>query len=233
MYRLLIILLVSGVSTNEIYSNKTVNGDFYSKECCHPIKNLKIPTKVKECTQELFVYFMCNDIEKAGFLTKHKEILNSNAGVLCSDEKIDLIDWDDLFIQKINDVVIVEAKRLTFWYHARDFIRKSFDDVNDYCYAGFIVLNNLLVIIFFVYLQHKRSKSTTENTIAAVHSLKGGFALPLKATIQSCNIQLETTCSCSKGEEPCNGRYPCSCRTAGKDCTKECHGGRKVNCCNN
>ena len=168
---LLFTMFFSGIVTNELYSNKTVNGDFYSKECCHTIKKLKVPTKVRECTQELFVYFICNDIEKTGFLTKHKEILSSNTAVLCSDENTDLIDWDDLFIQKINDVIIVEAKNLSIWYHTKDFIGKSFDDANDFCYVGFIVMNNLFVIICFVFYEKRRRRSVKTDD-----SIKGGYS---------------------------------------------------------
>ena len=230
MYRFILLsLFITNIFANEIYSNKTVNGEFFSKECCHPIKQLKVPTKVKDCTKELFVYFVCNNIERAGFLTNHKEIVDSNTAIMCTDEKVDLIDWSDLLIQKINDVIMIEAKKIPILHHVKDFIGKSFDDLNDYCYVGFIVINNISVILLFVFYLRTRRQPSFPIKNDSDYSLKGEFSinLPLKSM-----AQLESTCSCSKGDEPCNGRYPCSCRTAGKDCSNECHNGRKVNCCN-
>ena len=108
-FLLFLIVLVQNIKSNEVYSNRSIQGNFYSKECCLPITTLTIPNKVKQCTVDTFVYFKCDQIEKSGFLTKEFEIMSNSPDRICTDSIENFIKSDEFVIQKVNNLVLVNA----------------------------------------------------------------------------------------------------------------------------
>jgi hypothetical protein len=67
----LIILLFNLVSSNGVvYKNQTLKGYFDSDDCVEPITKVLIPDRTDKCSQDIFCYYKCDEIEKMGFLNR-------------------------------------------------------------------------------------------------------------------------------------------------------------------
>ena len=161
------------------YFNSTIEGVFHSMDTeCPNISTLKVPGKVNKCTMETFVYYLCKNIEKSGFLTKNLDIISETNFIECQDNLTDSIETGLFTIQKIGNNVLVKIKNKSLFY-AIEFLKNFFNDTNDYCYIALICVLIFIFIIMFAWFKYILNKKilneSCNNSINNVKSVIGGY----------------------------------------------------------
>ena len=234
------------------YFNSTIEGVFHSMDTeCPNISTLKVPGKVNKCTMETFVYYLCKNIEKSGFLTKNLDIISETNFIECQDNLTDSIETGLFTIQKIGNNVLVKIKNKSLFY-AIEFLKNFFNDTNDYCYIALICVLIFIFIIMFAWFKYILNKKilneSCNNSINNVKSVIGGYknknnsqsVIIEKNNIKNVNnkkkrnnksvkVVIDISCGCTKG---CISSNYCVCLRNNQKCSPNCHGGELKNCCN-
>ncbi len=93
-----------------IFENTTLFTSYNAKGCDNGYGNIQIPNKVKKCTSELFVYYDCDGVEKAGCADKNFFISSYCAPTDCQSSIQNVIDNEYVNIRKIDNLILVDIK---------------------------------------------------------------------------------------------------------------------------
>lgn len=147
------------------YTNQTLDGKFISTNCQN-VESVKIPSWTSSCTEDVFVYLICNKKEKPGFKNKDSEFIENSKKTESKDKIVTFLDTDTYSIQRINQAVYVQLKISTIWIQIKNYFARFFDDSNDYFYLSYVLLSIIIYICVFK-LRFKRSlaQSNDENMI--------------------------------------------------------------------
>ncbi len=134
--------------------NYTFFTKYKAKGCENIAGTLRIPNEVKTCTSELFVYYDCDSVEKAGCSDKNFFISSHCANIQCQSSIREFIDNEFVNIRTVDDVILVDIKSYN-WKQFVNFLLQFINDKNDYIYI-FLILALIGLIIMYIILQKKK-----------------------------------------------------------------------------
>ena len=218
------------------YFNVSVVGQFSLSDDlhCSPVNQVMIPSKVDTCSDEVFVFFVCNSTTTGGLLSRISRISLATESQIrnCSEEFETYIDNEFFAIERVANLVKVTVKTASVGRKIYDFLRSLCDDKGDYFLLGVIslLLLSLVVVVTIccVQIRKVRPQKRQENKLSAVKQA------PQKR--DQCEIEMlgganpAIYCNCEKGQ--CKDNTRCTCRKAGRKCNKLCHGTKKIKCFN-
>jgi len=145
--------------------NYTFYTSYKAKGCENIAGTLKIPNKVSRCTSELFVYYDCDTVEKAGCADNNFFISAHCTDIDCQAVVRDFIDNKYVNIRTVDNVLLVDIKSFN-WKRFVNFLFQFVNDINDFFYI-FLIL--ILLVMFFFYIFLKKKKKITSRTFSAPH----------------------------------------------------------------
>ena len=139
-----------------ILENKTLLTSFNAKGCDNRYGAIKVPNQVQKCTSELFIYYECDGVEKAGCADRNLFISSHCATVDCQATVRHLVDNEYVNIRAIDHVILVDFKSFR-WKKFVKFLNEFVNDANDYVYIGLLLVLISILIVFVQIMTKKLS----------------------------------------------------------------------------
>ncbi len=150
------------------FVNTTIFASYMSKDCENMKGTLKIPNKVTTCTGDLYLFYECDGVLKAGCADTKMYISSHCPEVDCQSTIRNLIDNDYFNIRAVDDVILVDIKPFS-WKRVLNFLYGFVNDTNDYVYI--VMLFFLFgILIFFMRILLCKSTNVFMRSSSAIPS---------------------------------------------------------------
>ena len=150
------------------FVNTTMFASYMTKDCKNLKGTLKVPNKVTTCTGDLYLFYECDGVLKAGCADTNMYISSHCPEVDCQSTIRNLIDNDYFNIRAVDDAILVDIKPLN-WKRVLNFLYGFVNDTNDYIYI-FLLFGFLGILILFLRVMLCRSTNAFMQSSPALPS---------------------------------------------------------------